>query len=214
MELFPTALFNFPDSTPHLVRRIVKGPPSLSGLEQALNSAAAGRWFFDLSNAALIRDDQVLEWRALEALIGDNVTPFWYPICDRRHQPLLARVDDTPQVSAAFTADAALNATSVSVTLTAPKPIVRGMHFSVQHATQDWRLYRIANIISGEGSSGAFTFNIRPWLREAVTADMALDFDNPRFLARITGDMALPVNLGRFGKAAVGVVEHFVQPDE
>ena len=227
MFVFPTRLFNPQSLQVRLIGQAISGGASLSGEAQFADVSGGGRWVADFGEAALWKREKVLAWRRIAAAADGGAQQILVPLADRRHQPLtnplsasdpfgLSTWDDglTPwapdQVTATVTVDAALGQTEVSFTYSAPLPLLGGEHFSILHPTWGWRLYRATRVKSGGAGSGDATVcDIRPPLREALAAADAtkLNFDSPRCLMRVDGDIDCTVEMNRFGKASARFIE-------
>lgn len=224
--VFPSRLFA-PDSLRlRPLGQALNGGASLSGEQSFADVSGGGRWVADFGESALWDVDQVLAWQALESFCDGGAQPLIVPVANRLLQPTSAVFPDTEtfgldtwvtdvtawtatEVTAATTATAALGATTLSFTCTSPKPLKRGMGFSILHATWSWRFYRIARVTAGGlGTGDATTVIIRTPLRESVASDTALNFDTPRFVARVDGDISATVQLNKYGKAQARFIEY------
>lgn len=106
--------------------------------------------------------------------------------------------------TAFFAADAALNATQVSINLTAGLQLLPGMRFS----TPDGRLHEIRDVVSFDGGT-IWTVTVSPWLRAAYPATVALEFDQPCCRMRLAADDSAALSLmnNRFGSPSLELVE-------
>jgi hypothetical protein len=223
--VFPTRLFSPASLQARLLGAAISGGASLTGDTQVADLSGGGRWAVDFGASDLLDPAVVKAWRALSAAADSGVTQILVPLADRLHQPVtptltipdpfgLSIYDDglTPwvpdQVTATVTADAGLRVTELSFDFTAPKALVGGEHFSILHADWGWRLYIVTRVKSGGAGSGdATVIDLRPPLRQAVAIDDLLNFDSPRGLMRLEGDMSEVVELQRFGTASAKFVE-------
>jgi hypothetical protein len=206
----------------------VTGGVSLSGEEAFGDASGGGRWTADFGESALWTPDQVNAWRAFEAFADGGVQPIIVPVNDRWNAPLDPAFDPADtfglstyvadvtawtayQVTATVTAAAALGATSLTFNYTnasANKTLKPGHHFAILHPTWSWRVYRIVRVTAGGVGAGESTTVIfRTPLREAVGIGAALNFDTPRFVARVDGDISAEVQLYKFGKASARFIE-------
>jgi hypothetical protein len=206
----------------------VSGGVSLSGEENFGDASGGGRWVADFGESALWTPDQVNAWRAFEAFADGGVQPIIVPLAERVNAPLDPAFDGADdfgkdtwvsdvtawtayQVSATTTASAALGATSLTFNYTnasANKTLKPGHHFAILHPTWSWRVYRIVRVTAGGVGAGESTTVIfRTPLREAVGIGAALNFDTPRFVARVDGDISAEVQLYKFGKASARFIE-------
>lgn len=223
--VFPTRLFGPASLQARLVGQAITGGASLSGEMQFTDVGGGGRWVIDFSDVNLFTREKVLAWRRFVAAADGGAQAIIVPLADRRHQPvsnpytgtdtfgLDTWVDDVTawtaeEVTFVTTADAALGATSITGTYTAPKPLLGGEHFSRLHATQSWRLYRATRVTAGGAGTGdSTTIQFRPPLREAIASGSPLNFESPRCVMRVDGDVSESLSLLKFGKAAVRFVE-------
>gem|GEM_PF-706908 len=182
--------------------------------------AAAAGGFGDFGDISLMTREARLMYRRFVAAADGGAQSLIVPIADRLHQPLVAKytgadtvgldtwVSDVTawsntEVTATTTADMALSATSCTFNFTAPKALLGGELFSVLHATKGWRLYRISRVVSGGtvGSAVSTVVQFRPPLREAATSGAALNFESPRCVMRIDGDVSETMQAFRFAQS-------------
>ena len=90
-------------------------------------------------------------------------------------------------VTARLVGDHALNAGTLTFSLTAGSALSGGEWFSIRHPDRHWRAYRIWTIdeIDESGDLPVYTVGIAPPLRQAAAEDTELDFVNPRFLGQL-----------------------------
>lgn len=223
--VFPTRLFAPPSLQVRLLGQAITGGASLSGEAQFAEVGGGGRWVADFGEACLWTREKVLAWRRFAAAADGGATSLLVPLADRRHQPLNNPYtgpdafgldtwvsDESDWTAAEVTAPAsaaALGATALSFAYTAPKALLGGEHFSIHHATWGWRLYRVSRVVSGGtvGSAVSTSVEVRPPLREAIAASTPLNFESPRCLMRVDGDVDCTVEQLRFGNASARFVE-------
>lgn len=226
--VFPTRLFAPKGLRPRPLGQALSGGAALAGEENFGDVSGGGRWVVDFGETTLWTPAKILQWRALEAAADGGATPILVPLADRLHQPITPKytgadtfglstwvADATAwtieEVTATVSANAALGATTLSFTYTntsSVKTLVPGMHFAILHPTWGWRLYRIIRVTAGGiGAGEATTVVFRTPLREAVTAGAHLNFDSPRCVMRVDGDISADVQANRFGKAQARFVE-------
>ena len=200
------------------------GGTSVSGLNRFARTDGGGFWVCQMSGIWLRRRDHLLAMRALEGLLAGGVATILVPSCECRLKPLPVEVttcggtvphsdgspfsDGTEYVSGAIeitAAAAALRATSLTISIVTGSGLRGGEHFSIDHTTKGRRMYRVIRV----GEAGVVT--IDPPLREAITADTILDFDNPSLPMRILNpdDFFGAIELGRFAEAAPLFQESF-----
>lgn len=199
--------------------RSLAGPSSVSGKSQVVSSDA-GIWKATYGSLIVRSRDAVLAHRAIAALLEGRLGTILIPLC-RAYQPVpegaveAGLYDAVPHSDDAFFSDdsgylglvidvvaaanAAVRATSMTVTVTYAGDIEPGQHFSIGE-----RLYRVRTF---NATTGAMTF--RPPLREAVIAGDRLEFDDPVCRMRLQEDsgMDLELALRRFGSPTVNFIE-------
>jgi hypothetical protein len=224
LRVFPTHLFCFENQEADIERRILTGGESLAGASDVVATDGGGRFFAEFAEAYLDEREVALAWRSISATLQDGVVPVIVPIGDIRHQfGREIRVPDTvgfwteaeydTGVSAVtLAADAALRATTLSLTLAyLAEPLRGGMWLSIDHTVLRHRAYRIGEVLSQDGTTASVT--ISPPLREATLANAPVEMDDPRCVCRIDGQMRSPTSMG-FASGQVRFVEHFLAPGE
>lgn len=202
-----------------LAPRSLAGPASVSGKSQVVSSDA-GIWKITLGSVLVRNRNAVLAHRAIAALLEGRLGTILIPIC-RAWQPVpegaeaAGLYDAVPHSDDAFfsddsgyvgtvidvvaSANAAVRATSMTVTVNYAGDIEPGQHFSISE-----RLYRVRTF---NATTGAMTF--RPPLRETVTAGDRLEFDDPVVRCRLSEDSGMDLELAmrRFGSPSVNFIE-------
>lgn len=232
MIVWPVDLFQAKTVLPQLVGQATTGGRSGSGVSQAVRTDGGGLWRLSFSGIWLRTADQIRAWRAWEAILDGGVTKVVVPFCDLRFapRPLVSGVpvipepdvphsdgayfdDDTGYASglivAATVGVGALRATTVTLDIITGSALRGGEHFSLEHPTKGWRLYRVRTVDASDGTQQVVT--IRPPLREATTDAMPVEFAKPRTVATLADPdgMALPVAMGRTAMTDVAFVESF-----
>lgn len=231
--VFPARLFSPNSLRLRPLGQALSGGASLSAEENFADASGGGSWFADFGETALWTPDLINAWQAFEAFADGGATPIIIPFANRLTQPLDPEfdpadefgmstwVDDVTawtayQVTATTTADAALGATTLSFDYTnasGNKRLKAGMHMAVLHPTWSWGIYRIIRVLSGGlGTGDATTVKFRTPLLEAVPSGSALNFDTPRFVARIDGDVSADVQLLKYGKAQARFIDYPGKP--
>lgn len=220
--VFPTHFFGIYAKDVDIEQSTTSGGVALSGDEDLIASDGGGRWYVEADGVALNRREKIMAWRAFNSALGGGVNPFVFPICDARHQPTMGGTlvshsdgtsfsDDTlysqGDSEAELTADAALRATTISISMTTGKPLIGGERFSIDHPAMRHRTYQIGQIVDLTASTATLQFH--PPLREAAPAGTAIDFNNPRFVARIDGRMSAPLTNPKFAGGSARFVEDF-----
>lgn len=215
VTVFPTGRFAFGSKEVNIERQTLKGGTSLSGEQDVVSADGGGRVFAEFGSGQLVDREQVLAWRALLTILEEGVTRIIVPFCDIRHTPYgvphrVPHSDQTPfdddslydggKPDAHSLGGADLRATTLSVALTAARPLLGGEWFSIEHATKGWRAYRVATV---DGN----TITFRPPLREAISANTVLEFGEPRCLMVQDAQASAKIDYGRYGEAAIRFVE-------
>lgn len=223
MKVFPTCLFAPNGTEADIERRTISGGVALDGDETIIATDGGGRVFLEMSDFYLDDVPVALAWSAISAWMDGGVRPIIVPFCDARHQPIYdldgvphsdgttfsdESLYDTASCTAELSEDAALRATTIQVALTTlGRALLGGEWLSIDHPSMRWRAYRIAEIIAQDDASAILS--IRPPLREAVSAGTLIDFDDPRCVMRLSGDMRAPRSMGYAEGSALRFIEDF-----
>lgn len=219
--VFPTCFLGIYAKDVDIETARISGGTSLSGIEDSIATDGGGRWYATADNAALHTREKVMTWRAFKSATSGAIDPFVFPICDARHQPIRGKQrvphsDDTPfdddslytsgDCEVYVSGAAALRATTINLNIVnVGKQLIGGERFSIDHPTWRHRCYQIGRIISQTPTAATVQFH--PPLREAVAADTPVDFNNPRFVARVDGQMSAPLTNPKFASGSVRFVE-------
>ena len=222
MYVWPFRLLTPTMQRPLLLGTGQQGPSTMAGLPgQVLNLSGGGFWQIECAFSAKT-PDQIRALRAWGAYLDKGATEFILPLIDLKFapRPITAGAPAKPGIAAAATdyfseeagygsqlivasayASATLRATSIQITISQGSSPQGGEHFSIEHETAGWRLYRISRVTARSGNR--FTCEIRPPLREAVSESDTIEFDMPRCVMRITpdkaDDMELAISLLKIG---------------
>jgi len=215
---FPS--FSFQTWRPRLDGVALTGGQSTSNTVQTVKTDGGGRWLFEMGDSNLNQVQSLKLWRAYEALLDGGATEVILKLCDRRQStgwPYVI-VDNVPHdddtlfdddtgysqesTSPIYAGAAALRATSMSVN--SDSLIAPGEHFSIEHPTAGWRLYRV-----GARDGAVITF--RPPLREAIAAGTFLETEQPRCVVRQidASSFAPAVTRHRYAKGSAAFMESF-----
>lgn len=221
MLIFPTCFFGIYAKDVDILTSRISGGTSLSGIEDSIATDGGGKWYANADSINLRTREQIMAWRAFNSAIGGGIDPFVFPICDARHQPIGKRYrvphsdgtsfDDASLYNqgdcTVFIAEnAPLRATTIKLAITSlGKPLIGGERFTIVHPTWRERAYQIGQIIEQTATSATIQFHTP--LREAVTAGDPVDFNNPRFVARVEGQMSAPMGNPKLASGAVSFVE-------
>lgn len=193
------------------------GGPSLSGLEQLDRTDGGPKWIARMVRIPLATREQILAFQAMQMNLENGTAPIILPRRPRDRSPgglatpgaLTPHSDETPfddsglyltpDSSAATTESAALRGDTLTFTLDAPRPLIGGEDFSINHPTASWRMYRVRRILEQDGTT--YTVRIGPTLREDIPAAIALDFSDPRCVMRLSDPRAFATALqfNRYG---------------
>lgn len=217
---FPTSRFAFDEQEIDIERRTISGGIALSGEEDIIETDGGGRVFAEFAGGPLLEREDQLAWRAIGTQFSGGATQIIVPFCDPLHQPyggdhLAPHSDDSPfsddseysggGPTATAAADAALRATTLSLSILLGQALLGGEWFSIEHPTKGWRAYNIATVTDQTDTTATVTF--RPPLREAVEAGDHVEFADPRCLMRIDGRPGRALEIGKYGEAAIRFVE-------
>jgi len=220
---FPTALFKPGTLRKRIVGASIGGGQSVSGVSQSAATSAGGHWVFELEGVNLWDRAKFNTWEGIAAIEDNGATQFVVPICDRIHQPFgdpkrllgIGNGDDSvfddgalwaaEQITASITGSAALRATRL--TIACDHTVEVGNHFTGWHLAKGQRMYRIAQV-HGQGG-GSADISIRPPLRQATSDGFPLDFDNPRSVMTVQGDMSATLEMLKRGSGKVTFQESF-----
>jgi len=211
--------FNFRTTNIRRVANSTDGGTSLSGFQDDIESDGGGRWQADFTNGSTRTKEQGNAWRAITDFDGGEAIIVMM-CAERLFQPVGAMAtvphsdatpfsDDSEYESGGAgivaAADAALRATSMTITGTSELPLIGGALFSIQHDQWDWRLYRIHSV---DGANITF----RPPLREAIAAGTPLEFDTPRCKMKRLAAVDNTLDTGRLGTCSLSFGEDMRSP--
>jgi hypothetical protein len=226
---FPGSLMREQSVSWTIVASTVSGGQGGTGAFELVRFDGGGLWAAKLRGLAVTRREHVNGFRAIIAVAENGAVPLAVPRCDRRQAPVPivggnpvysydvphsddAHFDDgtpydQPVIVILATFGAALRATALTVFAYSGGTVEAGQIFSIQHPTQDWRMYEIKTAVPNPGGGMDITF--RPPLREAVNAGDAIEFDMPRCVMRLAAVPELELALRRFGAPDLDFVEFF-----
>lgn len=222
MLVFPTWLYPFQSKDFDIDQAIMSGGVALNGVEDVIATDGGGSWYADLGNADQYTRNRVMAWRAFKSAIRYGADPFIFPVCDRRHQPTItipavphsdgtSFSDDTLYLGAdgdaELTADAALRATQITISMALARRLIGGERFTIRHPTMRERCYQVGKL--SELTDTTATVQFHPPLREAATAGTKIDFQNPRCVMRLDGAMRAPLAGPRWATGSARFVEDF-----
>jgi hypothetical protein len=184
----------------------VAGGRSLGGVTQIGRFDGGPFWTLNMGGIFAFDVQRVKLARAMQGLL-DSGSPIEVGTYEDPFAPLPAGAsfgtvphsDGTPfsdtaeyeltPITASFAADAALRATTVTLSLTTTGAIVGGEEFSVVNSDYV-RKHRVLQITGG--TDMAPVVSITPPLRASVVSGQAVDFNNPRSVMQL---VSMPINL-------------------
>ena len=212
--VWPTELLSAQaNRPPFLAVRTMAGATSINGRTQ-IAATDAGIWVYELGGIAVTDRDTLLTWRAIAVLLEGRLRAIDVPV--EGYEGLAAPYEDglnwpallapVPHDDDSFhddgagyagwiadvtlAADAALRATSITVTVGYAPTLQPGQLFSVDHAVKGPRWYQVR---TWDADTNTLTF--RPPLREAATSGDRLEFDRPTCRMRLASDDAMAMAL-------------------
>lgn len=219
--VFPTCALGIYAKDVRIETSRISGGVSLSGIEDTIATDGGGFWRADADSVALHTRDKIMTMRAFGAATYGWIDPFIFPICDARHQPTRGKQkvphsdgtpfsDETlyasPDCEVYVAVDAPLRATQIQLDIASlGRPLIGGERFTIVHPTWRDRAYEIGRVISQTSTSAVIQFHTP--LREAVTAGTAVDFNNPRFVARAAQGASAPLSNPKFATGSIRFVE-------
>lgn len=232
MLTFPTHLFNPARIAMRPAASVLSGGESLLGEPDVIRTDGGGYWLISMLGVELVTPDLVRAWRAWEDHLDGGVTKVLVPVADVRNAPrpvvggrlsrpsgMQPTTDDpyfpeavgfaTPWIVATVTAAAPLRATRLTIRVDRGARLRGGEVFSLNHARQGRRCYRVGRVLERDGQTASVT--IRTPLREPVIAGLSADFDWPSTVATLVPDSDISPELqyGRGGTVDITFREAF-----
>lgn len=213
-----------------IASRSLRTPSSLSGYTQVVSSDA-GIWTVRYDEIPVYQgngSEQALCFQAISGLAEGMLNPLLVHVYTRGRRPLPAGVtDDMIDFDAGVTFDtgatfddattfygyfvdcvvgasAAVRATTITITKRLCGTIEPGHRFSI-----GYRLYQVRTVTSQDDDTAVVT--IRPPLREAISVDQVVEFDNPVVQVRLASDaeMNLPLQFNKWSFPTVNFIEDY-----
>jgi len=225
MLYFPNHLLVETSLSWQLVKRSTLPPGQTgAGFIPFAETSGGGLWRAELNSIPIRNKNQVLTWRALEAVLDGGASQIVVPLCDKRYfpappigvsYPQIPHDDDAMHddgagyyqavVTASLAQGAPLRATEIVVTMVSGAAPQAGQMFSITHPNMRERAY----VIASATDDGVLT--IRPPLREAVEAGEAINFDCPSCVMQIATpeNLKLTLSLRKFGSPSAVFLESF-----
>lgn len=221
---FHPCAFHFKTTNIRRVGNILDGGSSIDGTSNETETDGGGYLLADFSDGFTNTKQTGNAWRALTDMdAGEKVIVM---LCaERRFQPVGAVQKVTHDDSTPFddgtlytspgaqyetTADAALRATSLTISGASELALIGGELFSIQHPNWGWRAYRVRSVDPQD--DGLILITFRTPLREAVTAGTPLEFDTPRCQMALAAKVDNTTDLGRTGTCAISFKEDMSPP--
>lgn len=214
--------------------RTIDPGPSMALLSRPVNATGGGLWACKLNSVIITEAVHEMAWDAIDALMDGGTTPVVLPRCCSRTAPwpvingvVTRRAAALPYSDGSYFSDgsgydggpviivraaaAGLRTVTLRVAVDQGSALQPGMHFSIDHATKGWRLYRIAavSVVSQGDNAGVYDIEIRTPLREAIGDDTPMEFDRPRCFMRLVtpDDMGLDLVLRRTATPSISFLE-------
>lgn len=177
-----------------VVSQTVSPGRSFTGIEQIIQPDA-GFWRITYSGIPIRNKAHALQWRETESALNGRNNPVMVPLYEAKlsSTPVVAVVVDDKPIGAAA---------GITLFQSAGETITAGMHFQAGDYA-----YRIKRVVDED--DGLTTVTIFPPLRQAISADDVLDFNDPHCRCRLERDDGMDVNLEllRFASPSVSFVE-------
>jgi hypothetical protein len=223
---FPLHLFN-PSSIKSSVQgRVITSPQSISGVGQVLRTDGGGFRIVQLAGIALNTNFKLRLAAAWEAELGGGITRVNVPLNTLRlaPRPLMAGKPGRPggvhngstdpyfpevtgygnPLIIATISAAAFRATTVTLNITEGSRVQPGQTFSVNHAAMGHRAYVVRRVLSRNGQSATVLIDMP--LRQAITADMPVNFDWPMVESILVPDTDVSQDISYGRRAEVSYV--------
>lgn len=212
----------------HLTAMTTSGGKSPSGSEQIVgNSPGRNRIVFDGVSVTTAEQERV--WRSIAASLGGRSGVIMVPVMSRRTAPWptvggiaqrsrmkVALTDDILFSNGAdlyakvITAEADMLAVAGSIAFDIRMKTGSALKSGMVFQTGEYA-YTLTRVLSAtaDGSDTVYSVKFLPPAREDIGADDELDFDNPRFRARLEDDQAMSLDLAqmRFGNTTLSFIE-------
>jgi hypothetical protein len=179
-----------------------------SGLPGALDGQTQGPfWRARVSQLPLLTAARIAAARALEGRLDGGAAPVLISVCVGDLKP--QRVSGSPAAGATLTVDAAAGATTLHLSMSGDYlPLRGGEWLGYTHADPVFQRGYVVATIDG-GTDAAPIVTISPPLRAAIASGQSLTLDNVKVPMRLTGDMDLTVEQGRFAGLDASFEEWF-----
>ncbi len=200
MTTWPTSDFQPTEEQWRRASRLQTSGISISGLVAGGETTGGGFWVCEQAGILINTPAKIRQWRALETVVGDGITAFDLPLYENALRP-----DPTGAMTATLASNAALRATTASVTASVAP--TAGSKFTIDHSSLGKRLYAVGSV----SGSGPYTVTFWPPLRAAESTSKALNFNTPSLKVRIADPASFGLNLvaGSYAEKSVTFVEAF-----
>jgi hypothetical protein len=223
MYIFPAHLFNPDPVKADVASRVISGGTAINGEEDVIATDGGGRW--EISYGEVDLDGPYLQqvWEAWTSHLAGGAQTVLVPLLSLGTAPRpiigngLAEPSDiladddyfptdvrfaAPYIVATVSADAALRATTLQLSVAQGAQLQPGMKFSVAG-----RGFKIERVISRAGMTAICI--VSPPTRAPITAGAAANFDWPTVMCRgvVGQDLAATISLGMFGTTSISFVE-------
>ncbi len=177
MEIYPFDLLPASTERWRLTATAINGGVAVSAPPRLARTDGGGFWMCWMSDIALDSAAQLREARRLEAILDSGATEIEVPCFEHATRKAPAGVVQAMTVRLA----AGLRATTLHVQHQDGFPFAGGERFSIRHPTKGLRLYTVARIDGTSAGAGGLnqTIQIRPPLRQAASANSAVEINKP-----------------------------------
>jgi hypothetical protein len=209
MLRFPLKLFPPATHKPYIPNAAISGGTPIVGPPQTADLSTGGVWVYELDLATVRSRAQIAVLLALVAELASGVTLIEVPVLDiLQPWPGSARRSRVPfgdgstfgdtgefeseTIAAVLAADVYMPAspappaapTQAQITVTIGGALLGGEKFSLTGPSGNVRMHMITSISADDGA-GNYTVTVKPPFREDTPAGTLLDFNDPRFTAKL-----------------------------
>lgn len=186
---FPLALFPPGEHQPWLDGTSLSGGQPINGAPQTADMSTGGWWRYDLDIGLLRTHAQHGAWRAMVGLLNSGVRLIEVPVLDAL-KPYPPGFPRSP-IEAALAVDVTMPGwpappfppTQGQIRIAVGAALQGGEYFTVIGPSGDSRMHMVVQIT--DVTDGVSTVTVVPPFREDMAAGTDVDFNDPRFLAKI-----------------------------
>lgn len=226
---WPTTILKPMAGKSKIVAATISGGRSISGLEQVVQSDA-GYWRLTMAQIRIGNNEALRTYNVIEATLqgrgGTALVPFLD--CHRAPWPVINGVTVTsngsqpwsdgtlfndgtgwldPVIIADMVDEVAAGATTATIRIIVGSALLAGMHW--QAGERGYRIQRVLSETIESADSTLYSIQFWPPARDAIPAGTSLNFDDPRFLARLETDdeMDFDAELWKHGRPTLNFIE-------